>query len=174
MTVQATERIVYQNQEYILKTVPLKDYLENNGIDITEKFDQPISIVSCLWRGYIGHWLLEDGKLFLIKVRSFHGQLCDLDRLFCDYVKEPYFCEWFSGSLTIAKDYDSETVICVDVQNGRVLSEKTMQIEIQDDAIVLERLVAKIEEHKKSQKQYAWMRLGILIIVVSILIWIFN
>ena len=81
MTVQATERIVYQNQEYILKTVPLKDYLENNGIDITEKFDQPISIVSCLWRGYIGHWLLEDGKLFLIKVRSFHGQMCDLDRL---------------------------------------------------------------------------------------------
>ena len=102
MTVQVAEKLIYRDVEFYIETYPLKIYLTENQIC----FDRENS--SC-GRGYIGTWLIEDDKLFLIDLSAtiikdygmwkwpFEYVEVGLDYLFPN--QDKVFAEWFSGEL---------------------------------------------------------------------------
>ena len=55
LTTQIKEKIIYKDQSCILMNMPLDNYLVENTIDIVQVFDVPVSVPTCLWRGYIGY-----------------------------------------------------------------------------------------------------------------------
>ena len=63
MTVQISEILIYNGEEYKLKSFPLEPYLEKHNIILG-------ATNSACWRGYIGHWLIEDGCLYLTNLSA--------------------------------------------------------------------------------------------------------
>ncbi|WP_077152936.1 hypothetical protein [Bacteroides bouchesdurhonensis] len=63
MTAQCRERLIYNGEEYYLATEPLASYLIKHYI----RFIAPHT--AC-WRGYIGSWLIEDNKLYLVDLKA--------------------------------------------------------------------------------------------------------
>ena len=63
MTAQCRERLIYNGEEYYLATEPLASYLIKYDI----RFIAPHT--AC-WRGYIGSWLIEDNKLYLVDLKA--------------------------------------------------------------------------------------------------------
>lgn len=63
MTAQCRERLIYNGEEYYLATEPLASYLIKHDI----RFIAPHT--AC-WRGYIGSWLIEDNKLYLVDLKA--------------------------------------------------------------------------------------------------------
>ena len=106
MTEQRREELVYNNQVYYLATEPLKPYLKKNNI----KF---IANCSACWRGYIGKWIIEDNKLYIVSLEA-NCSDDDSDVIFWD--KETYpvdlnylfpnqdkvFADWFSGEIRMS------------------------------------------------------------------------
>jgi hypothetical protein len=93
MTAQVSERIIIDNEEFMLLCEPLASYLENKKL----KFDVPHT--AC-WRGYIGTWALKGKELYLIDFEGqIYGQEADLNFLFpnASSVK----ADWFTGTLRI-------------------------------------------------------------------------
>lgn len=66
MTAQCRERLIYNGEEYYLATEPLASYLIKHDI----RFIAPHT--AC-WRGYIGSWLIEDNKLYLVDLNAYFG-----------------------------------------------------------------------------------------------------
>lgn len=58
MTYQIGDVLVFGGQTYEVASLPLEDLPEGRVPDLTG------DSTSC-WRGYIAHWLIEDGKLWL-------------------------------------------------------------------------------------------------------------
>ena len=93
-----------------------------------------------LWRGYVGLWRLEEGKLFLEKIEyedyhedtGYESRELDLDGIFDAYMEDGrVFARWFSGELRVvdgnmvhyehmgfARHYECETVYTL--RDGRV------------------------------------------------------
>ena len=61
MTAQHREELVYNDQVYYLETEPLKPYLDKNKIKFTPN-------CSACWRGYIGKWIVENNKLYIVSL----------------------------------------------------------------------------------------------------------
>jgi hypothetical protein len=100
MTVQGSESIIYNGEEYSFYEFPLEPYISNKGI----KFDAPHT--GC-WRGYYGTWLVEDNALYLIDLRAFidiNKPRCfpKFEKVALDYLfpnQDKVFAEWFSGKI---------------------------------------------------------------------------
>ena len=106
MTEQRREELLYNNQVYYLATEPLKPYLKQNNV----KF---IANCSACWRGYIGKWLIEDNKLYIVSLEA-NCSDDDSDEIF--WLKETYpvdlnylfpnqekvFADWFSGEIKMS------------------------------------------------------------------------
>lgn len=101
MTAQCRERLIYSGEEYYLATEPLAPYLVSHKI----RFAAPHT--AC-WRGYIGSWLIEDNKLYLVDLeanisegdRKFgEGKEVGLDYLFPGQTK--VFADWYSDVMRI-------------------------------------------------------------------------
>lgn len=94
MTAQCREYLVYNNKEYSLATEPLYSYLVDKKISFT-------SPSTACWRGYVGYWLIENGKLYLTDLEAYIGdyQKVGIDYLFPDEKK--VLAEWFSGKIRI-------------------------------------------------------------------------
>ena len=170
LTTQIKEKIIYKDQSCILMNMPLDNYLAENTIDIVQVFDVPVSVPTCLWRGYIGYWLITDQQLFLCKVTSFDGNLCDFYQLFGENSESPYFCKWFTGILKIVEDHQSEEMLCIEIENGKIVSEKQIQIKREDQAI--ERLITHIQsvESNKTNK-FRMVIFCFCFIIMIIFIW---
>lgn len=102
MTSQRRDRLIYKGEEYGIATEPLQPYLLKHNV----KF---ISSDTSCWRGYVGSWMVEDNKLYLIDLEA---NICTdrkisfrtytkvgLDYLFHD--QEKVFANWFSGVIRI-------------------------------------------------------------------------
>ena len=113
MTEQIAEKLTYNEQKYKLHTEPLKPYLDEHPI---ERLGHTLIERTDCWRGYVGHWAIEDDKLYLIELDSFEiPHRNALDDLFPD--QEKVFAEWFSGIIRTTLD-DMYMYLEFKIENG--------------------------------------------------------
>lgn len=77
MTAQAAEILHYKGEELTLCATPLEPYLVNNPLPLNSK-----TMCTACWRGYIGEWLIEDGRLYLIGLQDLDDEPIPLSKLF--------------------------------------------------------------------------------------------
>ncbi len=134
MTAQVSEKLIYKGQELSLCAEPLFTYLETIRSDL--KF---VAHSSANWRGYVGTWCIEDGRLYLAKlsgtVREGDAERpIDLGYLFPDY-PDGVFAHWFTGELRCVQGgllkyvhmgYSStyEKDLFIHLRNGVVLGDR--------------------------------------------------
>lgn len=100
MTRQIAEKLTYNGQKYEMHTEPLRPYLYEHPIERLGRTH--IERTDC-WRGYVGHWAIEDDKLYLVELDSFEiPHRNALDDLFPS--QEKVFSEWFSGTIHTISD----------------------------------------------------------------------
>ena len=86
--------------KYKLHTEPLKPYLDEHPIERLGRTH--IERTDC-WRGYVGHWAIEDDKLYLVELDCLElPRRNALDVLFPGQQK--VFAEWFSGTIRTTLD----------------------------------------------------------------------
>ena len=137
MTAQMTEHLIYKGEKLSLCEEPLRNYLETIRKDF--KFQAPST---ALWRGYIGTWSIENGRLYLIKLRGFVSESEEreevtLKDLFPDF-PDGVFAHWYTGEMRCPKggliDYvhggyasTYEQDLFINVEKGVVLSERVVE-----------------------------------------------
>ena len=100
MTLQIAEKLTYNGQKYELHTEPLRPYLYKHPI---ERPSRARTFSTACWRGYVGHWAIEDDKLYLVELDCFEVPHRNaLDDLFPG--QEQVFAEWFSGTIHTVSD----------------------------------------------------------------------
>ena len=100
MTVQIAEKLIYDGQTYELHTEPLRSYLYKHPI---ERISDTYIVSTNCWRGYVGHWSIEDDKLYLVELDCLEFPHRNaLDKLFPGQKK--VFAEWFSGTISTTLD----------------------------------------------------------------------
>ena len=96
MTTQVLEQITYNGTVFPTISEPLRSYLESNDIKLPSQS-------SACWRGYIGHWLIEEERLYLTEIRSYrqHPKRIkpSLEYLFPNQTR--VFAAWFSGKIRL-------------------------------------------------------------------------
>ena len=100
MTRQIAEKLTYNGKKYDLHTEPLKSYLYEYPI---ERPGRTHSFCTACWRGYVGHWAIEDDKLYLVELDCLELPPRNaLDDLFPG--QEKVFAEWFIGTISTTLD----------------------------------------------------------------------
>ena len=66
MTIQTMEKLIYKGRVVNMATNPLTSYIM--ALEIKPNF---CSIASGCWRGYVGTWLIEDNKLYLVDIKGY-------------------------------------------------------------------------------------------------------
>ena len=100
MTVQLSEKLTYNSQKYELHTEPLRPYFYEHPIERSSR--TLIERTDC-WRGYVGHWAIEDDKLYLVELDCLELPPRNaLDDIFSGQQK--VFAEWFSGTIHTFSD----------------------------------------------------------------------
>lgn len=111
-TEQIGELLDFEGAQYRMYSAPLEDYLKK----LPERpsiFKQGISTAN--WKGYFGHWKVENGNLYLVKVTiDYHdrsvkvGELESVDgevplkSLFPGRpISGPVLADWFTGELVV-------------------------------------------------------------------------
>lgn len=131
-TGQSGELIIYQGDTLQMLSEPLESYLSSH--EPRENF-YPFLENGCstaLWRGYIGLWTLQDGKLYLVDVYGCGKNTISIKDKIFPGATGPVYAEWFSGHLAIQKGkmilyhhsgYDRyyEKEILISVQQGLVV-----------------------------------------------------
>jgi hypothetical protein len=134
MTAQVAEALIYKGEKLSLCSNPLSTYLQS-----TPKSIRFCSISTALWRGYVGTWTIEGGRLYLAKLSGYVSkegktEEVDLSYLFPDY-PDGVFAHWYTGELRcpmgellnyVHMGYAScyEQDLFVQVENGIVLNER--------------------------------------------------
>jgi hypothetical protein len=105
--------------------------------------------VSCtaLWRGYVGHWKIDENRLFLLKLhgRLLTGAEATIANVFPS-MNAPVFANWFNGELWIEHgpvigQLDSvylnvhEETIILNVRAGEIVGTRTVRNEVPVDEV---------------------------------------
>ena len=97
MTLQIREKLTYNGEVYEMFDEPLRSFLYKYDIERLNR-TQTIFSTNC-WRGYVGHWAIEDDKLYLVELDCLElPRRNALDALFLGQQK--VFAVWFSGSIS--------------------------------------------------------------------------
>ena len=137
MTAQIPETLHHKGLELTLCDEPLGPFVSNNRLSL--KF---VARSTALWRGYVGTWAIEEGRLYLIKLSGSVEvnddiQEVGLEALFPKYT-DGVFAHWFSGELRCPQGglleyvhggYGSvyEQDLFIDVLKGVVTGERTVR-----------------------------------------------
>ena len=137
MTAQIPETLHHKGLELTLCDEPLGPFVKNNHLGL-----QFVASSSALWRGYVGTWAIEEGRLYLIKISGtaeVNDEIQDvgLVDLFPQY-PNGVFAHWFSGELRCPQGgllkyvhggYGSvyEEDLFIDVLKGVVTGERTVR-----------------------------------------------
>ncbi len=109
MTCQMPERIEYEGQSLTMYSEPLQDKLprtarygeHRDAPDVPYPFE-----VSCSarWRGYVGHWRIEDDRLYLVEIvaQTPTGEDASIRTLFPN-ADGAVFANWYTGDLSIER-----------------------------------------------------------------------
>jgi len=109
-TPQAPDLITYNGAVYCLHTVGITDDLPLGALWRTSTNRPALSIgpnglmsTGC-YRGYVAHWTVEDGLLYLTGLEAFHNDnKAELKTLFPDRFKDGRVkADWFTGTLTLS------------------------------------------------------------------------
>lgn len=103
MTCQIPDQIEYEGQMLACYSEPLRDRLTpTTGINVGERESPYPFQVSCSanWRGYVGHWKIEDDRLYLVALKGTRsdGEPASLATVFPD-CDGPVFAAWYTGDL---------------------------------------------------------------------------
>jgi len=98
MTAQIAEKLVYKGETLSLCDEPLRHYLQTIARNL--RLEAPST---ALWRGYVGTWTIEDGRLYLVKLEGYKLTKAgitqiELRDIFPDY-PDGVFAHWCTGEL---------------------------------------------------------------------------
>ena len=137
-TGQEGEQLFWKGTNYQMLTCPLYDCHEFDNLG--KKLEEEWSSTS-LWRGYVGHWSIEDGMLYLCSIeKASGGTVFPMDipelRKYCKNGK--CVATWFSDTLRVVSGsqifyehmgfnrcYEHEDFIAV--KQGKVVSVKRVE-----------------------------------------------
>ena len=156
MTAQFRESIKIDGKIYSLITEPLEFLIAKEFNGNKEGFPDgyPTLYPSCTacWRGYIGHWIIDDDQLWLedmrgsdveesdkiyVEVAQYQLKLLDWRKTLFDHQKGNIKAEWFTGELVIEMGklieyihmgYSSqyEKYMIINTKKGNVINKKTL------------------------------------------------
>jgi len=97
MTAQISEKLHYQGRKQRMCTEPLGDYFALADIKPGFEFSS-----TALWRGYVGEWDVQDGRLYLIKLTGNleGGQPASLETFFPGF-PDRVFAHWYTGQVRL-------------------------------------------------------------------------
>jgi hypothetical protein len=132
-TGQQGELVIYKGDTLTMLSEPLETYLRNH--EPREKLHPALGNGSstALWRGYVGLWRIDDGRLLLVDVYAFGDTTQSIKKFIFKNQKEDVFVDWFSGELIVGKgkvirynhggyDRSYEQEIVVAVLSGNILN----------------------------------------------------
>lgn len=154
-TGQQGELVIYKGDTLTMLAEPLETYLRDH--EPREKL-HPIpgnGSSTALWRGYVGLWRIEDGRLLLVDVYAYGNKTQSIKKLIFKNQKEDVFADWFSGDLFIEKgkmirynhngyDRSYEEEIVVTIRAGNIESEKEYKNGVRPDDKRFTRNIDKI------------------------------
>jgi hypothetical protein len=133
MTAQRAEILIYKNEQHSLCDEPLSDYFALTDSNIS--FEWPNT---ALWRGYIGTWEIQDGKLYLTGLKGWANgrQEVGIEFVFPGAI-DKVFAHWVNRRLRATRGrlleyvhmgYESiyEFDIFFEVKDGIVISIETV------------------------------------------------
>ena len=154
-TGQRGELVIYKGDTLTMLAEPLEIYFRNN--EPRESLHPVLGNGSStdLWRGYVGLWRIEDGRLMLVDVYAFGGKTQSIKNFIFMNQKEDVFADWFSGDLSIGKgkmiryhhngyDRSFEQEIVVTVRAGNIENEKEYKNGVRPDDKGFTRNIDKI------------------------------
>jgi hypothetical protein len=108
MTAQDPDRIRYRRRVYDLFSEPLEDYFT----ELRPKTESFVGLCSACWRGYMAHWSIRKGKLYLDRIQPYldcnSRENESRDDAYQRHMAEtfpnstaPVFADWFSGELVL-------------------------------------------------------------------------
>lgn len=97
MTAQISEILHYQGRKHRMCTEPLGDYFALADIKPGFEFSS-----TALWRGYVGEWDVQDGRLYLIKLTGNleGGHPASLETFFPGFPNR-VFAHWYTGQVRL-------------------------------------------------------------------------
>lgn len=166
-TAQVGEELEYEGEATSMYSTPLEDFFNDEN---PRPNDVLFSTNTANWRGYIGHWKIEDKMLVLTGLyrerysRDEEGNIEYVDELipaeavFGKGVSYPVVADWFSGKLRIPR---GERVRYVHMGFGSQ-HEKEIFLEIKDGQVIKEVEVTYDPERDsyRSQSDMEWVALG--------------
>lgn len=140
MTMQAREIIEYRGEEYSLYDFPLERFKKQHP-------EFPFwGRCSAAWRGYVGHWKIEQDKLYLCSLSWGQHTMKDL---FGD--SEPVFAQWYSGSLKLGIDKEKCNFL-----HTYHFHEDVLRCVVKDGVIVSKQIIKEFDEYDfKAPGKYA-------------------
>jgi hypothetical protein len=167
-TGQRGELVIYKGDTLEMLSEPLEVYLRNN--EPRTKFHPSLEngCSTALWRGYVGLWRIDNGRLMLVDVYVCGDKGQSIKQIILKNQPGEIFADWFSGDLFIEKGkvikynhsgYDRyyETEFVVNVQGGNVGSEQEYKNGVKPDDKRFTRDINKIIEEIYSK--IAWRKL---------------
>ena len=168
MTAQFREIITIEGEKYGMASEPLDPLIVREFSGHREGFPDgyPTLYPSCTacWRGYIGHWLIDDNQLWLVDVRGSNEvddgkiyvevdqeqlKLLDWRKTFFNYQQGNIKAVWFSGQLIVEM---GELIKYVHMAYYSEY-EKYMIIDIKDGDVVKQEILTN-EEYRKNQNKF--------------------
>ena len=156
-SVQALESLIIKGDTFYIQSEPLESYLRLNE-PRSELYDfLGIPCHTGLWRGYIGHWKIENQKLYLIDVFACGDTSKSIKENIFASKNKLIFANWFTGQIYIPKGkllrnmylghpahYEEEIVL--HFKNGVLESETVFQNGEENDSIRISRKRTNIIE----------------------------
>ena len=164
MTIQISEILVWNGEEYAMKSCP--SIPENDPrfkvLDDKDFKDTPFVQSTACWRNYFGSWSISNRRLFLDNVEGRYSIVCE----------KPVFADWYSGTLVIPRGaviYHStcqiihEENVHLEITNGVVTAETIvdnrqidLKKEAEDDNWILDSTENRIPSKDKEAKKPFW------------------
>jgi hypothetical protein len=143
-TGQGGELVIYKGDTLTMLSEPLETYLRNN--EPRQKF-HPFLENGCstaLWRGYVGLWRIQNGKLLLVDIYVCGDRTQSIKGTIFKNQNGEIAADWFTGDLFIEKGkmikynhsgYDRyyETEIVANVSEGSIQTEKEYKNGVRPD-----------------------------------------
>ncbi|MDR0790105.1 MAG: TonB C-terminal domain-containing protein [Bacteroidales bacterium] len=101
-TAQYPDKLIYKGDTLPFFTHPDIELYDQDSNAINLFGDREVDVVTSCWRGYVAYWLIENSKLYLVRIESWDyrndSMEADLKSLFGDkYIKGRVEADWVSG-----------------------------------------------------------------------------
>ncbi len=106
MTAQLAEKLFFDGEWHSLCNLPLHVYFALSGKNLDFAYNS-----TALWRGYIGTWVIENDRLYLVELNGplIDGNRVTLGSVFPDFPNR-VFAHWYSGRLRCPRGRQLEYV----------------------------------------------------------------